>query len=203
MLIFYNLNTFLDARNKTLPSLKSLKNSCKDLIFGNLRTRPAKKFQNQLLLLEVGYFDDRHISIEKFPIWKLAELNWFINIFLGLSDSQIIILYKNCGLVFHNCTLLIFWGHNKWMSWGMKINDDSIHYLSPNQSREQTIDDGIMLTNTENAFLKIIVCDYIRLIRGKTFSIILAICSELTIRKKFVVITVNFSPLRRVKYIFF
>ena len=84
----------------------------------------------------------------------------------------------------------------------MKINDDSIHYLSPNQSREQTIDDGIMLTNTENAFLKIIVCDYIRLIRGKTFSIILAICSEITIRKKFVVIMVNFSPLRRVKYIF-
>ena len=122
--------------------------------------QPAKKFQKQLLLLEVGYLDDRHISIEKFSIWKLAELNWFINIFLGLSDSQIIILYKNCGLVFHNCTLLIFWGHNKWMSWGMKINDDSIHFLSPNQSREQTIDDGIMLTNTENAFLKIIVCDY-------------------------------------------
>ena len=85
----------------------------------------------------------------------------------------------------------------------MKINDDSIHFLSPNQSREQTIDDGIMLTNTENAFLKIIVCDYIRLIRGKTFSIILAICSEITICKKFVVIMVNFSPLRRVKYIFF
>ena len=62
------MNTFLDARNKTLPSLKSRKNSCKDLIFGNLRTRPAKKFQNQLLLLEVGYLDDRHISIEKFAI---------------------------------------------------------------------------------------------------------------------------------------